>query len=391
MKYLQKYFIFLLLLGAIISASTPVSAPSPLELNIELNAEAAVLIEARTGKVLYAKEAVKPLPPASLTKIMTMLLTMEDLEQGIINLDTKVTTSSKAWKTGGSTMFLNVGQQATVEDLLKGIAIVSANDACVAIAEHLSGSESVFVQRMNRRAAELGLENSHFMNSHGMHHADHYMSAQDIARLAAYLEETHPEAAVLHTEAEFTFNEIRQFNRNPLLGRFPGADGIKTGSTPEAGLCLAGSSTQDNMQLISVVMNCPSEETRLEDSEVLLNYGFRQYELAKIATEDDVLATAQVHKGKSRTVNLVAAKPVQAVIPRGEANRLKKEITITNPLEAPVEKGTRAGTLVIKLNGEDLASVELVTEGEVGRLNCVASLWRSIGDWFIGLWNKIFH
>lgn len=369
-----------------------IASPVSAEISLELDAEAAVLLETHTGKILYSKNADRPLPPASLTKIMTLLLTLENIEQGLISLDTEVITSTKAWKTGGSTMFLNVNQRATVEQLLKGIAIVSANDACVAIAEHLCGSEAAFVQRMNNRAAELGLEHSHFMNSHGMHHADHYMSALDIARLAAYLEENHTEVTALHTEAEFTFNEIRQFNRNPLLGKFPGADGIKTGSTPEAGLCLAGSSTQDGMHLISVVMNCSSEQTRLEDSEVLLNYGFRQYELAAIAREKEPLATAPVKRGNLREVTLIAEEAVRAVIPRGEIDRLEKRITIpSNPLEAPLKKGAVAGSLEIVLDGEKLTSVKLVTGEEINRLKFIASVWRSIGDWIAGLWNKIFH
>jgi len=367
-------------------AQVPVSA----QVALELNAEAAVLMEASTGKVLYSKNASQPLPPASLTKIMTILLTMEELEQGTINLDTAVTTSSKAWKTGGSTMFLNVDQQATTKQLLQGIAIVSANDACVAIAEHLCGSEAVFVQKMNQRAAELGLENSHFMNSHGMHHPDHYMSTLDIARLAAYFVIKHPEAAALQTEEEFTFNEIQQFNRNPLLGSFPGADGIKTGCTPEAGFCLAGSSTQNGMQLISIVMNCPDEDTRLQDSEVLLNYGFRQYELATVASAEEVLATAPVNKGNLREVNLVAGQPVLAVVPRGKTDQLEEVIAVSKNLEAPEKKGAVAGSLDIVLDGEKLTSVELITGEEVKKLKLLASLWRSVGDWITQLWSKIF-
>lgn len=387
MNYLQKHLALALL---VLFATGLIPAPASAQISLDLNAEAAVLMEAHTGKILYSKNAAQPLPPASLTKIMTLLLTMEEIDQGLISLDTVVTTSSKAWKTGGSTMFLNVGQQVTVEQLLKGIAIVSANDACVAIAEHLCGSEAAFVQKMNQRAAELGLEHSHFMNSHGMHHADHYMSTLDIARLAAYFVKNHPEAAALQTEEEFTFNGIQQFNRNPLLGRFPGADGIKTGCTPEAGFCLAGSSTQNEMHLIAIVMNCPDEETRLEDSEVLLNYGFRQYELATIASAEEVLATAPVKKGNLREVKLVAGQPVMAVVPRGKTDRLEKVITLSNHLEAPVKKGNVAGSLDIILDGEKLISVELITGEQVNRLKLLASVWRSLGDFIARLWSKIF-
>ncbi len=386
MNHLRRHIAYTLLLLLIIGL---LPAPAFGQVPLELNAEAAVLMEAHTGTILYTKNADQPMPPASLTKIMTLLLTLEDIEQGLINFDTEVVASEKAWKTGGSTMFLNVGQQVTVEELLKGIAIVSANDACVAIAEHLYGSEAAFVQKMNQRAKELGLENTNFMNSHGMHHPDHYMSALDIARLSAHLEENHPEATALHMETEFTFNEIKQFNRNPLLNRFPGADGIKTGSTPEAGLCLAGSSTQEGMHLISVVLNCADDTTRLEDSEVLLNYGFRQYELAAVATEGEILATAPVVKGNLRTVSLMSGEPVLAVIPRGEGARLEKITNINKDLEAPVKKGTVAGSLDIMLKGEKLVSVQLVTGEEINRLKLLPSLWRSVGDFFVRLWGKV--
>ncbi len=387
MNHTRKYFSLMLLLLLTIGLASP--PPASAQVQLDLNAKAAVLIETHTGKVLYSQNADQPLPPASLTKIMTLLIAMEEIDQGTISLDTVVTASNKAWKTGGSTMFLNVDQQVTVEQLLKGIAIVSANDACVAIAEHLYGSEAAFVQRMNERAAELGLEHSHFMNSHGMHHPDHYMSALDIARLAAHLEENHPEAAALHTELEFTFNDIRQFNRNPLLDRFPGADGIKTGSTPEAGLCLAGSSTQEGMHLIAVVLNCSSEETRLQDSEVLLNYGFRQFELASVASADEVLATAPVIKGNPREVNLVARHPLQVIIPKGKTDQLKKVVSIQD-LEAPVDAGTIAGSLDIVLDGEKLTTVELVSREKANRLKFLALVWRSMGEWISRLWSKIF-
>ncbi|HPZ64485.1 MAG TPA: D-alanyl-D-alanine carboxypeptidase family protein [Bacillota bacterium] len=368
----------------------PVSAASREVL--DLHTDAAVLIEAETGTLLYAgPDAEKPMPPASLTKIMTLLIAMEEMERGAVDWDTPITASQKAWETGGSTMFLNIGQQATFRDLIRGICIVSANDACVAIAEYLYGSEAAFVEQMNRRAKELGLENTHFVNSHGLHDDDHYMSPLDVARLAAYFIKTQPEAARFQSEREFTFNDIRQFNRNPLLGNFPGADGIKTGSTPEAGYCLAATSKQDGMRLISVVMNTPGNEERGEDSRVLLNYGFRNFQFVLLAEAGETVTTVPVTRGRRRELPATAKAPIRLVIPRHvNENRLEQVFSLPDSVKAPVEKGTPLGSVQVKLEGETLAEMELLAGDSVEKLGFFASLWRSIGDSISSLWQKIW-
>ena len=368
----------------------PVSAASREVL--DLHTDAAVLIEAETGTLLYAgPDAEKPMPPASLTKIMTLLIAMEEMERGAVDWDTPITASQKAWETGGSTMFLNIGQQATFRDLIRGICIVSANDACVAIAEYLYGSEAAFVEQMNRRAKELGLENTHFVNSHGLHDDDHYMSPLDVARLAAYFIKTQPEAARFQSEREFTFNDIRQFNRNPLLGNFPGADGIKTGSTPEAGYCLAATSKQDGMRLISVVMNTPGNEERGEDSRVLLNYGFRNFQFVLLAEAGETVTTVPVTRGRRRELPATAKAPIRLVIPRHvNENRLEQVFSLPDSVKAPVEKGTPLGSVQVKLEGETLAEMELLAGDSVEKLGFFASLWRSIGDSISNLWQKIW-
>ncbi|MGB4565098.1 MAG: D-alanyl-D-alanine carboxypeptidase family protein [Dethiobacteria bacterium] len=368
----------------------PVSAASREVL--DLHTDAAVLIEAETGTLLYAgPDAEKPMPPASLTKIMTLLIAMEEMERGAVDWDTPITASQKAWETGGSTMFLNIGQQATFRDLIRGICIVSANDACVAIAEYLYGSEAAFVEQMNRRAKELGLENTHFVNSHGLHDDDHYMSPLDVARLGAYFMQTQPEAARFQCEREFTFNDIRQFNRNPLLGNFPGADGIKTGSTPEAGYCLAATSKQDGMRLISVVMNTPGNEERGEDSRVLLNYGFRNFQFVVLAEAGETVTTVPVTRGRRRELPATAKAPIRLVIPRHvNENRLEQVFSLPDSVKAPVEKGTPLGSVQVKLEGETLAEMELLAGDSVEKLGFFASLWRSIGDSISNLWQKIW-
>lgn len=388
MSYMKKslsLFIMVLFAFQLLAPSAVFSARPELE----LDAKAAVLIEPTTGKILYEKNAREPLPPASLTKIMTLLLAMEELEKGRISWDTGIIVSQKAWEMGGSEMFLDINQIVTFEDLIKGTAIISANDACVALAEYISGSEAVFVQRMNERAAELGLENTNFTNSHGLHHPDQYMSALDVARLAAYFIQTQPEAAAFQSETEFTFNSIRQFNRNPLLGVYPGSDGIKTGFTPEAGWSLAATAKQGDMRLVSIVMNCSNNAARREDSSNLLNYGFANYELLTLAEAGEVFAEAPVIRGEELQVNLVAVEPAVAVIPRGEAERVEQTVTVPDSLKAPVESGARVGVLRLTYQGEEVAEVELATSVEVKRLGFFASLWRFAGEFFAGLWNRL--
>lgn len=386
-KKIACFLITLLLLQAV---TLPVFAAPAVEL--ELNAGSAVLIDAENGTLLYEKDARVQRPPASLTKLMTLLLAMEDLKSGLVDWDTMVTVSEQAWRTGGSQMFLNIGQQVSFKDLLKGITIISANDACVAVAEHLNGSEAAFVQRMNRRAAELGLENSHFVNPHGMDDPDHYMSALDVVRLAAYFIRTQPEAAAFQSEKEFTFNEIRQFNLNPLLGSYPGADGIKTGSTPGAGYCLAATSKQQGMRLIGVVLNTDSEEQRREDSETLLNYGFRNFEIKTLYEKDEVIARLPVKRGQKREACLVAGGPVRAVVPRGDSSyKITEELDLPDTVAAPVKEGDIVGTLRLKNpEGELIGEVELTAQESLKRLGFLPNLLRQTGDLIAGLWHRIW-
>ncbi|MEW5784655.1 MAG: D-alanyl-D-alanine carboxypeptidase family protein [Bacillota bacterium] len=387
-KYVSISLILMLLCGIFVS---PVYA-EPIEL--ELTVKSAALIEAETGALLYAKNADEPLPPASLTKIMTLLVSMEAKDQGLVGWETKIVTSQKAWETGEggltSTMFLNINQQATFKELIQGIAIISANDACVAVAEHLYGSEAAFVQKMNQRAAELGLKNTHFVNTHGLHDPEQNMSAIDIARLAAYFVKTQPEAAAFQSVSEFTFNEIRQFNRNPLLGNFPGVDGIKTGYTPEAGWLLASTSLQQGMRLVAVVMGANSNESRREDSEALLSYGFREYELSVLHEAGAVVTSAPVSRGKEDELPLIANRQVAAVVPRGEsAAGFTERLVLTEPLVAPVEAGQSVGTLeLVDEAGQVVSEVELFAAESMERVGFFQSIFRAIGNFFSGLWQR---
>ncbi len=396
MHPLQKQILSIILAVLILLQVAAVPAPAaPEGIELTLSSEAAVLIDAENETVLYEDNARSPLPPASITKVMTLLLAMEDLKAGRINWETTVTVSERAWRTGSSEsqMFLNIGQQVSFKDLLKGIAIVSANDACIAVAEHLNGSVEAFVERMNRRAEELGLENSHFVNAHGLDNPDHYMSAADIARLAAYFIRTQPEAAAFHSEKEFTFNDIRQFNFNTLLQNYPGVDGLKTGSTPEAGFCLVSTAKRQEMRLIAVVLNSPTKELRRKDSITLLDYGFCNYELKTLYEENETVTAVPVKRGQKREIDLVATGPVRAVVPHNDSsNKIAEVFELPKAVSAPVEEGELIGTLHLKSpQGEPIAEVELYAQESLKRLGFFSNLARQIGDFFSGLWNRLLR
>lgn len=383
----------LTLLLPLISPGTLPAAPA---VELELSAEAAVLIEVETGTVLYAKNAEKRMYPASVTKIMTLLLALEELERGTVNWDTMVTVSQRAWEVsnGGrtSSMFLNINQQVSFEDLVRGIAVVSANDACVAVAEYLYGSVSAFAQEMNQRAAELGMENTHFVNPHGLHDPEHYTTALDLARLGAFFMRTRPEALPFLTEREFTFNEITQYNLNPLLGIYPGADGIKTGSTPEAGYCLVGSAEQEGMRLVSVVLNSPGFEARGQDSEVLLNHGFRHYQMVTLYEAGETVASVPVKRAQKEELELVAADAVRVLSPRDDSGyKIEQRLTLPESVEAPVKEGDRIGVLsLINPDGETAGEVDLFASETLERLGFFPSLLRAVGSFFSNLWQSIW-
>lgn len=353
-------------------------------------AEAAILIEASTGKVLYEKNADEAMPPASITKIMTLLLGFEALERGDIAWDDMVTISERAWSQNveGSKMFLLVDTQVKLEDIITGISVVSANDGCIALAEHISGSVEAFVQQMNNRAKELGLSNSQFKNPHGLPEDGHYMSARDIAVLSRHLINNHPKILEIESKKDFTFNEIFQQNRNPLLGVYPGADGLKTGWTEEAGYCLVGTAIQDGMRLISVVLKTKDEAERLAASRELLDYGFQNYEVAQVADKGDRVGEIDVKNGKSLTVPVKIDDPVAAVIPKNAKDRIQVELNLKEDvISAPVEVGTVVGKAEYRLGDEMLASVDISTMEEVEKAGFFEIIWREIVNFFRSLFS----
>jgi D-alanyl-D-alanine carboxypeptidase (penicillin-binding protein 5/6) len=299
-----------------------------------------------------------------------------ELKSGNITLEDKVTISEKAWRTPGSRMFIEVGKQVSVQDLLQGMIIQSGNDATVALAEYIAGSEDTFAALMNRHAEELGLTGSHFMNSTGLPDAEHYMSAHDIALLAGRLIREFPEYYKWYSQKEFTYNDITQYNRNKLLWRDESVDGVKTGHTESAGYCLVTSAKQEDMRLISVVLGTDSETARADASQALLNYGFRFFETHKLYDGGNQLATSRVWKGETESVSLGIDKPLYATIPRGQYKSLDASMTIDNRITAPVAAGKALGKVHVTLGEtviaeQDLVALQAINEG---------SFWQRIID-----------
>ena len=330
-----------------------------------VNAKAYILIDHTTGKVLAQGNADESLPPASLTKMMTSYIIGKEILSGRISPNDQVTISENAWAKNfpeSSKMFIEVGKQISVEQLNKGIIISSGNDACVAMAEHIAGSEDAFADLMNNYAQQLGMSNSHFANSHGLPDPDQYVSARDMATLASALIEETPEEYELYAQKSFTFNNIKQYNRNSLLwDRSLNVDGIKTGHTNEAGYSLVSSAVEDGTRLIAVVMGTNSEQARKVESKKLLNYGFRYYETVKAYEAGESFVAHRIWGGDIDEVPLGISEDVVVTLPRGQKDELKANFELDQKLQAPLSKGQKVGTVYLQLNGEDVASFPLVT------------------------------
>jgi len=352
------------------------AAPLPIPKPPATGAKAYILQDYDSQRVLAEKDSEQSIEPASITKLMTAYAVFMELKNNNITLKDKVTISEKAWRTPGSRMFVEVGKQVSVHDLLQGMIIQSGNDATVALAEYIAGSEDTFAALMNRHAEDLGMTGSHFMNSTGLPGAEHYMSARDIALLASHLIREFPEYYKWYSQKEFTFNDITQYNRNKLLWRDESVDGVKTGHTDSAGYCLVTSAKQEDMRLISVVLGTDSENARAEASQALLNYGFRFFETHKLYDGGNQLATSRVWKGETDAVSLGIVKPLYATIPRGQYKSLDASMTINNRITAPVAEGKALGMVRVTL-GETV-----ITEQELVALQAIneGSFWQRIVD-----------
>jgi D-alanyl-D-alanine carboxypeptidase (penicillin-binding protein 5/6) len=335
----------------------------------QINAKGYFLVDFTTGKVIAEGEADTKLAPASLTKMMTSYVIGLEVENGNISLDDEVTISEKAWAKNfpdSSKMFIEVGKQVTVEDLNRGIIIQSGNDACVAMAEHIAGSEAAFADLMNAHAQKLSMTNTRFINSHGLDTNEHYTTPRDMATLGVALIRDVPAEYALYAEKSFTYNGIKQYNRNSLLwDENLNVDGIKTGHTSDAGYSLVTSAKKGNMRLVSVVMGTKSERSRATESRKLLNYGFRFFETVTPYKAGDSFVEQRIWMGHKETVSLGILEDTPITIPRGQMKNLKANFELDQTLEAPIEKGVKVGTLFLQLDGEDIAQYPLVTLEEI--------------------------
>ncbi|MEI7796761.1 MAG: D-alanyl-D-alanine carboxypeptidase family protein [Methylococcaceae bacterium] len=344
----------------------------------KIAASSFILMDYYTGKILAENNADIKLAPASLTKIMTVYVAFREISSGHLNLTDLATVSQNAWKTGGSRMFLEVNIKVSIEDLIKGIVIQSGNDAAVALAEHIAGSESTFAEMMNQQAARLGMLNSHFEDSNGLPAENHYTSARDLAIVTKAIIDEFPEYYRWFSQKEFTYNKITQHNRNQLLSRDETVDGVKTGFTDDAGYCLVASAVRENMRLISVVMGTSSANARANENQNLLNYGFRFFEGHKLYDAKKQLAEARVWKGDIQNVPLGLARDLNVTIPRRHYADLKAELIVDKKVTAPIAEGTKLGTVRVTLKNDVVATVDLVALRTVEQGNIFQRFYDSI-------------
>ncbi|MDY3971186.1 MAG: D-alanyl-D-alanine carboxypeptidase family protein [Clostridia bacterium] len=356
----MKKIICFFICACFMMQSVCVFAEGEQETDLGLNAKSAILMEDSTGKVLYESNPDERVPIASVTKVMTMLLIMEAVDSGKITLDDMVTVSENAMSYGGSTMFLEAGEQLTVNDMMKGIAVASANDGCVAMAEHLAGSESAFVDMMNAKAQELGMENTHFMNTNGLDEDNHYSSARDVAIMSREL---------IKHKTIFNYTSIwmdtlrggkfQLANTNKLIRFYEGANGLKTGSTSKALCCLSATAKRNDMQLIAVVLGAPTSAERFSSAKSLLDYGFANYAVNTQVTAGDEIGRVHVEKGVDNEVSVVAADTYSTLVKKGQEDNVTKEVILDEQITAPLEAGEKLGTMKISRDGETLAEIDL--------------------------------
>ena len=327
---------------------------------LQCDAQSAVLMDGFTGQVLYEQNPGLRIPPASFVKVMTLYLIYDAIRAGQMKIDDMVTVSEKAWRMQGSKMFIKVGERVKVEDLMKGVAIASGNDACIALAEHLSGSEEAFVSKMNEKAKLLGLKDSQFKNSHGMPGEYQYTTAMDMAILSKRYIEDHPEALVLHSTVEFEYNGIRQGNRNTLLQKNIGVDGLKTGHIKESGYHLTATAKRDGQRMIAVVMGCDKVRKRAPEAQKLLEYGFKNFSTVEAVKKGATFGPVKVRRGKLNQVILTAAEEGRVTVAKGKENLVSAVPQLPQFIVAPIQKGQVVAKVLVQNEGQIVKEVNLI-------------------------------
>jgi D-alanyl-D-alanine carboxypeptidase (penicillin-binding protein 5/6) len=344
----------------------------------ETIARNAILIDAKSGKVFFEKNSDEQIPPASMSKLMTMIMVFEGLKSGSLTMDQEFLITENAWRrggaaSGGSTMYAELNSRVKLGDLIQGVIIQSANDACIAIAEGIAGSEEAFAQRMTARARQLGLKEAVFRNATGLPDPEHKMSVRELAILAKYIIDNFPEHYKFYSQPEFTWNKIKQQNRNPLLADYPGADGMKTGYTKEAGYGLVGSAQREGRRLIMVVAGLSSLKDRRQEAQKLLDWGFRQFKTVNAFAAGDKVGKARVWGGTANWVDLVTPQDVRLMLSPDEQANLEVQLHYTGPLMAPVKSGEKVGFIRFASSGQPISEVPVLTAGSV---EATDSMWQ---------------
>jgi D-alanyl-D-alanine carboxypeptidase (penicillin-binding protein 5/6) len=367
------------------AASGPQPTPAQTPIGpVDTLARQALIVDFDTEAVLLEKNADERMPPSSMSKLMTMYMVFDALKAGRLKLDQELPVSERAWRMGGSKMFVQIGGQVKVEDLMRGVIVQSGNDACIVLAEAIGGSEQQFAEMMNQKARQIGLTSSNFRNATGWPDPEHRTTSRDLARLARRIIIDFPEYYRFYNERSFTFGGISQDNRNPTLARVPGADGLKTGHTEEAGYGLTASAKRGDRRLILVFNGLPSMRARAEESERLLEWGFREFENVVLFRAADVVEQVPVYLGERKTVPLVGGKDVVVTLPRAWRNRMQVRLRYEAPVPAPVLRGTQLGTLEVSGQGVPQMSVPLMAGADVDRLWLVPRIPALLGRWVMG-------
>jgi serine-type D-Ala-D-Ala carboxypeptidase (penicillin-binding protein 5/6) len=383
---MTRFTLVLLLAVFTLGAQAASVVPSP----PQLSAKSYILVDANSGAVLAEHSADLPLPPASLTKMMTSYVLAHEMEAGRVGKDDMVVVSENAWSQnplfeGSSLMWIEPGMDVSIDDLERGIVISSGNDATVAVAEHLAGSEAVFAEMMNTHAEELGMRDTWFVNSHGLPHPDHVVTSRDLATLAAAIINRFPEHYEVYKEKEFTYNDIRQYNRNTLMMEDASVDGLKTGHTEAAGYCLVASAERRGMRLISVVMGTSSKNARKNETRSLLNYGFRFFDTVDMFGPMHELDKPRIWKGQQDHLSVGLIDATILTLPRGKKDNLVTQLELDPELVAPVAKGDRLGSVKLTLDGETVFQAPLLALESVEPGGFFARLWDMLLMWIASL------
>lgn len=369
-------FLLPILLGLLSFQSVAKTTAMPLPKPPAVSAKSYILIDAHSGQILAESEADMKIEPASITKVMSSYVVFSEIKKGNLKESDLVTISETAWRMGGSKMFIEVGKQVSVEDLLRGMVVQSGNDATIALAEHIAGTEDSFAAYMNQYAAKLGLSNTHFTNATGWPHPEHYTTARDIATLTKALIADFPDHYALYAEKEFRYNNITQHNRNLLLWRDESVDGVKTGHTESAGYCLASSAVRDGMRLISVVLGTESTKARTRYSQALLNYGFRFFETRKLFEGAAAMDTVRIWKGATQDLNIGPQQDFFITVPRGRFDDINVQAELEGQIFAPVEEGQKLGVITASLDDKVLTTANIQALSSVP----TGSWWQRLMD-----------